>query len=242
MTESFSDIGLLIAICSSRILNRILGYNPTVASLPWCKIQTLLAQMCGLCSVYIICCTTFDQYLTTNHRYNLRQMSTIKLAHRLTIFVICFCFLHSILFLMFVEIEPSMGCTVYNPTFKKYLSFFYYPVMSNSFPMIVTISWSLLAYRNVRQIVRRQVPIVRRRLDRQLTAMVLARVICAIILGLPFICMTLYQLNLDYSENTDMKSAIVALIGIICNSLLYTNFSVNLDTTWIFTIVDIFLF
>jgi hypothetical protein len=143
---------------------------------------------------------------------------------------------------MFVEIEPSMGCTVYNPTFKKYLSFFYYPVMSNSFPMIVTISWSLLAYRNVRQIVRRQVPIVRRRLDRQLTAMVLARVICAIILGLPFICMTLYQLNLDYSENTDMKSAIVALIGIICNSLLYTNFSVNLDTTWIFTIVDIFLF
>jgi len=120
-----------------------------------------------------------------------------------------------------------MGCTVYNPTLKKYFSFFYYPILSNALPLVITVSFSLLAYRNVRRIVRRQVPIVRRRLDRQLTAMVLARVICAIVLGLPFICITLYELNLNNNGDNCMQLAITALIGIVFYSLLYTNFSVN---------------
>jgi len=68
---------------------------------------------------------------------------------------------------------------------------------------------------------------VRRRLDRQLTAMVLARVICTIVLGVPFICITLYQINLNNSENNYMKLAIISLIGIILCSLLYANFAVN---------------
>jgi hypothetical protein len=154
-------------------------------------------------------------------------MSTLKLAHRLIIFNICFCTLHSTLFLIFTEIQSSLGCTVYNPTLKKYLSFFYYPILSNALPLVITISFSLLAYRNVRRIFRRQVPIVRRRLDHQLTAMVLARVICAIVLGLPFICITLYELNLNTSEDNAMKLAIATLIDIIFTSLLFTNFSVN---------------
>jgi len=121
-----------------------------------------------------------------------------------------------------------MGCTVYNPTLKQYFSFFYYPILSTSLPLVITVTFSLLAYRNVRRIVRRQVPLVRRRLDRQLTAMVLARVICTIILGVPFICITLYQLNLSNSENNYMKLAITSLVGIIFYSLLYANFAVNI--------------
>jgi len=154
-------------------------------------------------------------------------MSALKLAHRLTIFFICFCFLHSILFLIFVEIQSSMGCTVYNSILKKYLSYFYYPILSNALPLVITVTFSLLAYRNVRRIVRMQVPLVRRRLDRQLTAMVLARVICTIILGAPFICITLYQLNLNNNEDNYMELAIATLIGIILYSLLNTNFAVN---------------
>jgi hypothetical protein len=116
---------------------------------------------------------------------------------------------------------------VYNSILKKYLSYFYYPILSSALSLIITVSFSLLAYRNVRRIFRRQVPLVRRRLDRQLTAMVLARVICTIILGVPFICITLYQLNLSSSENNCMKLAIISLVGIIFYSLLYANFAVN---------------
>jgi hypothetical protein len=225
--ESFSNIGLLISIYSSRILTNVLGYDPTLVSLPWCKIRTMFAQIFGLWSLFTICCTTFDQYLATNHRYSFRQMSTMKLAHRLTIFNICFCILHSLLYLIFAEIQASLGCTVYHPILKKYLSFFYVPVLSSGLPLIITVSFSLLSYRNVRRIIRRQIPLVRRRLDRQLTAMVLGRVICLIILGLPFIFISIYEFNINENEDNYMKLAIVYLLSVIFYSSLYTNFSVN---------------
>jgi hypothetical protein len=225
--ESVSDLGLLIAIYSSRILTNVLGYDPTIVSLPWCKIRAMFAQIFGLWSLFTICCMTFDQYLATNHRYSFRQMSTLKLAHGLTIFNICFCVLHSILYLIFTEIQTSLGCTVYNAILKKYLSFFHIPILSSALPLVITVSFSLLAYRNVRRIVRHQIPLVRRRLESQLTAMVLGRVICIVVLGLPFIFISILELNVNNSEGNYMELAIVDLLSSICYSLLYTNFSVK---------------
>ena len=49
-------------------------------------------------------------------------------------------------------------------------------------PIFVSSLFSLLAYRNVRRIVRRQIPMDRRRLDQQLTAMIFMRVIFFILL------------------------------------------------------------
>jgi hypothetical protein len=110
---------------------------------------------------------------------------------------------------------------------KRYFSFFYYPILSSALPLIVTASFSLMAYHNVRHIIRRQIPVIRRRLDRQLTAMVLARVICIIILGFPYIFSTLYQLNANISQDNYIGLAISGLVGAITYSLLYTNFSVS---------------
>jgi hypothetical protein len=225
--ESFSNIGLLIAIYLTRYLTIILGYDPLITSLAWCKMRSLMSQVFGLCSLYTICFTTFDQYLSTNHRYSFRQISTLKLAHRLTIFNVSIVILHSILFLIYIEIYAAFGCTVYNLIVKRYFSFFYYPILSSALPLIVTASFSLMAYHNVRHIIRRQMPVIRRRLDRQLTAMVLARVICIIILGFPYIFSTLYQLNANISEDNDTELAINGLVGAITYSLLYTNFSVS---------------
>ncbi|CAM2711850.1 unnamed protein product [Rotaria socialis] len=42
-------------------------------------------------------------------------------------------------------------------------------------PIVISALFSLLAYRNVRHIIGRQTPVFRRRLDRQLTAMILLR-------------------------------------------------------------------
>lgn len=227
MIESFSNIGLLSSICSSNILARILGYDPVIVSIIWCKIRAYIAQTCGVCSLYIVCSVAFDQYLSTNHRYHFRQFSTMKLANRLTSFIICFWLLHNIVYLVFSQNESIMGCTIYNSILKKYLTFFYYPVLSNALPFIFTITWSLLAYRNVRRIVRRQIPLTRRRLDRQLTAMVLARVISITILGIPFICTMLYQLNLNNNEDNYLELSIANLLATIFYFFLYLNFSVN---------------
>ncbi|CAF1504815.1 unnamed protein product [Rotaria sp. Silwood1] len=120
-----------------------------------------------------------------------------------------------------------MGCSIYNPILKRYYSFFYYPVITSIFPLTITLTTSLLAYHNVRRIIRRQLPVYRRRLDRQMTAMTLARVMVLIIGGVPYVCISLYQLNVNNSENNSTELAIVSFLLSITTSFMHANFVVN---------------
>ena len=227
IVESLSNISLITTMYVSRIVTLILGYDPISVSIVWCKMRAMIVQGCGLYSLLIICLNTIDQYLGTNHLYRLRQMSTMKLAHRVIGFSGLLTLLHSSIFLVFNNLQPSMGCTVYNSILRKYLSIIYYPIIGNAFPLLITVTFSLLAYRNVRRIVRRQIPIVRRRLDQQLTAMVLTRVLCLIILGLPYIINSIYKSNLTSTGNNSREIAISALVSAVVTTLLYGNFSVT---------------
>lgn len=108
--ECFTDIGLLSVIFSSRILAYILGIDPVHLSIIWCKIRSYATQVFCLISLLTICFATFAQYLSTNHRYSFRQISTIKLAYHLTLFYICFSILHNIPLLILTEIQSTHGC------------------------------------------------------------------------------------------------------------------------------------
>ena len=233
--ESFSNVGLLLIIYCTRFLDGVLGYDPILHSLAWCKIRSTLLHIFGLFSLSTIAFSTFDQYLATNHRYSLRILSSLKLAHRLSLTALCLILIHSNLFLIFIEIRPLFGCTMYNSIIKRYYSFFCYPVLECGLPLVVTMSFSLLAYRNVRRIVRQQIPVVRRRLDRQMTALVLARVLCIVLCGLPYICVTLYEFNMPVTEGKEMELAVLALFGVIFYSLLYTNYCVGIPPKKIFS-------
>ncbi|CAF2934043.1 unnamed protein product [Rotaria sp. Silwood2] len=120
-----------------------------------------------------------------------------------------------------------MGCNIYNTISKRYYTFFYFPFVTNVLPITTTITSSLLAYRNVRRIVRLQRPVFRRRLDRQMTAITLARVVVLIALGSPYIFISLYQINLNVNTNNYMQLALVELISAVSASLLHTNFSIS---------------
>lgn len=224
--ESCSDILLISSMYISRIVTAIIGIDPISISIVWCKLRSMIVQSCGFFSVLTISCMTIDQFFSTHYSTFLRQFGSYRLAYRLTIINLCFTILHSSLFLIFNDIQ-SMICTVYNSIIRKYLSFFYYPILSNTIPTIITITFSLLAYRNVHRIIRRQISIVRRRLDRQLTSMVLARVILIIICGLPYVCTTLYGFNVDKSGDQHMQLAILSLATVIADTMLITNFCVN---------------
>jgi hypothetical protein len=140
---------------------------------------------------------------------------------------VCFVILHGITALVFTEIQPSMGCSVYNPIAKRYYTFFYYPVLANTFPLTFIVTSIVLAYRNVRRIVRLQQPVFRRRLDYQMTAMTLARVVVLTICGFPYVIISLYQLNLYIPADNYMQIAIITLLSIVFASLLHLNFAVN---------------
>ncbi len=68
---------------------------------------------------------------------------------------------------------------------------------------------------------------MRCRLDRQLTAIVLALVFRIVLLGLFYIIFSLYMLNLPMSENNRLEVAIASLVTAIAHSSLYMNFAVR---------------
>jgi hypothetical protein len=199
--ETSANMAFLLTKLPTNIHARLTEKDPMIVSLVWCKLSVTLSNIFGQCSLYTLSFSTFDQYLSTHHRYSMRCRSTMQLAHRSTYSTIAFAIVHSLLSLIFVETRSTTGCRVYNAIITQYYSFFYYPILNTAIPAIVTVSCSLLAYHNVRRIVRRQMTVVRRRLDHQLTAMILARVICLIVLGTPYRIFSFFQLNFSPSLN-----------------------------------------
>jgi hypothetical protein len=187
IVESVVDIGQLSQLFVNQIWgSSINGNDPMTVSLVWCKFRTVVGQWFRLMLASIVCFAAIDQYLSTNPVPYLRQWSSLKLAHRQIYFASLLCLLHTIPFAVFSQIYPPIGCIFTNIGLTNYYSFFYYPVLNGLLPIFISSLFSLLAYRNVRRIVRRQIPIDRRRLDQQLTAMIFVRVIFFVLLQLPY--------------------------------------------------------
>ncbi len=204
------------------------GFNidPSTTSVVWCKMRPTIAQTCAIISAGAVCCAAIDQYLSTNYHGRLRQMSTIKLAHRLMFIIACLALLHSILFLLFYGIVPPIGCAPLNPPFKFYTSFVHFCLVIGLIPISIASTFAILAYFNVRRIIRQQIPVVRRRLDKQLTAMVLVRVILYVSTTLPFIGYQIYQLNVPPDPNNILRLAIDQLLAAVFYTVYFTNYSV----------------
>ncbi|CAF1007429.1 unnamed protein product [Adineta steineri] len=212
---------------SLTILTSKYGDDATGRSLGWCKFKYMLAQTLALTSYYTICLTAIDQFFSTNYQFRLRQMCTIKLAQYVTFISICIWIAHSILSGWFFDIQGSLGCVVSNPIWQQYISSFFYPVLIGLLPIAILLLFSLLAFHNVRRIVRRQIPIVRRRLDQQLTAMVLMRAVIAACFISPYIIYRTYITKFPVSQNQSMQYAITRLIQAVCLSLVNIHFSAS---------------
>ncbi|CAF4071080.1 unnamed protein product [Adineta steineri] len=109
----------------------------------------------------------------------------------------------------------------------QYSTYFFYPVLGGFLPIVIASSFSMLAYHNVRRIVRRQLPIVRRKLDKQITAMVLMRVIAFVCLVLPYNAYRIYSINFPTSQSMPMAYAVGRLLQAIFISINLINFAIS---------------
>ncbi|CAF4663865.1 unnamed protein product [Rotaria sp. Silwood1] len=187
------------------ILGIDLVFDVTRTSLIWCKLQAYFAQFTRIISTIIICFAAIDQYLSTNYYIQLRPLSTLKLAQHLIGILIIFSFLYCIPFLVFHEIHPNTDF--------------------GTLPIFISSLFSLLAYRNVRRIIRHQMSILRRRLDRQLTAMILLRVTLFVIASLPHTSYEIYELNNPVVDDHSYSAVLSELIEIIFITILKINYS-----------------
>jgi hypothetical protein len=93
-------------------------------------------------------------------------------------------------------------------------------------PIVVSSLFSILAFQNVRRIVRRQIPVVRRRLDRQLTAMILVRVALFVITTLPYVIFRTYEINDPVDVTDNYAFALDVLIRTVVSLFYNVNYSV----------------
>ncbi|CAF3848864.1 unnamed protein product [Adineta steineri] len=225
--ESIANFIYQLLSITLTILTCIYGDDATGRSSIWCKLRFILAQMCALTNFYMVCFSAVDQFFSTNHRFNLRQMCTLKLGRYFAFIFICFVIIHSIALGSSYNIQPTFGCIISDHTWIQYSIFFFYPVLFGFLPITIASTFSMLAYHNVRRIVRRQLPIVRRKLDKQITAMVLMRVIAFVCLVLPYATYRIYVTNFPASQSMPMAYAISRLLQAILLSIFVTNHIIN---------------
>lgn len=195
---------MLIGVIGYILKNRF-GIDESINSVVWCKIKTTVIQSFHFIFLSTVCLAAFDQFLSTHYLYSVRQMSTRKLAQNLILCNLCFMIIHMIISLIFFELHSQyLGCIIYNSIVANYYSFFFYPVLIGLLPVTITVTFSLLAFYNVRHLVRRQ-------FDRQLTAMTFARVIVYVSFGLPYIIFRIYSVKTPITIDDPQRFAINSL-------------------------------
>ncbi|CAF2805768.1 unnamed protein product [Rotaria sp. Silwood2] len=179
---SIVNIGQLVTSLLTRIM--ITGFNIdwTQNSLFYCKFRTFVFQATAMISFTCICLATIDQYFATCSRIQWQRWCHIKIARHIMIFAILIAIIEQspCLFLydhMKISTTNITVCTTTNEFFIQFNVYFNYLIIGNILPYLITFSFGLMAYRNIKEIAYRTVPLVRRELDKQLTIMVLIQVV-----------------------------------------------------------------
>ncbi|CAF2675839.1 unnamed protein product [Rotaria sp. Silwood2] len=154
-------------------------------------------------------------------------MSTLKLARYSIIIASILCIFQTIPYIIFYDIVSPFGCIIINQGLKYYYSFGYYIFLNGFVPIATSSIFSLLAYRNVRRIIRRQIPIQRRKLDQQLTAMIFVRVILFVAILLPYTLYRIYTVKSPAYPVGSLQYAIVQLITTIAALIMICNYAFN---------------
>jgi hypothetical protein len=228
---SFVNIGQLLTGLLSRIMISGFNLNWTETSLPYCKFRYYCLQVCALTSHTCMCLATIDQFFATSLRPRWQQFFNIKRAHSLCVLFFSIWLLHGIPTLILYSPTVSsrtgsVSCAITNTIFHQYNNYCYTLILAGILPILITVLFGSLAYRNVRQIPYRAVPLVRRELDKQLTSMVLVQVVHNFLVIVPYMS----ELTLTYTTNfTTQSSDYTAFVysALIIGLIYYLYFAVS---------------
>ncbi|UJR11455.1 hypothetical protein I4U23_015634 [Adineta vaga] len=174
-----------------------------------------------------ICLAVIDQFFATSPHRRWQQWSHIKIARRLSATLLLFSILSSIPQAIFFELVISLttnsrACTIISSVYLRYYNNFNVPVLFAPLPLLTTIIVALLTYWNVKQIAYRTVPLIRRRLDQQLTTMVLVQTVVNAITISPYLSLQMLITHTTLLSDLTMKSHVQFTFSIIlCIYYLY---------------------
>jgi hypothetical protein len=216
---SVFDCWQLMFLTTTRVTAVASGYDLTRVSPAWCKIRAYLTSLGAVILSTTICFSAIDQYLSTSYFLRVRQLSTYALAKRVVTGLVVFAILYAIPFPIFFEIHSY--CGTFHMGFNYFYSIVHFFFITGMLPIVFSALFSFLAYQNVRRIVLRHIAVVRRRLDHQLTAMILVRVTLFVCTTIPYIALRIYQIYRPIDPNDSFANAVDQLIR-TCFNTIYT--------------------
>ncbi len=230
---SISDIGMLIFSIIPNILNGIsMKYNG-IGAIFACKISASFGQTFGLISYYIICLASIDQCFSTamNERY---KGISANIKRRIILICIFVCTLHGIPFLIYYneQVLPGTNTTTCrltdnNGSFSKYLMYVGLPIIAGFLPISIMSICGLISLRNVHNMTRRRVHLIRLRLEQQLTAMVLIKILCICLIMVPFLIAYIVRYTISSHNNDPLVQKQLLLVARVFTFLLFINYAVS---------------
>ncbi|CAF1194468.1 unnamed protein product [Adineta steineri] len=214
----------------SRIMINVYGSDGTDRSLIYCKFRFFFSQFCTVFSLTCFCLATIDQYCATCSRVWLRQMANIKVARRLSVIFMSIWLLHGIPYFFFfnysVSLTGKISCIATNYIYLQYRAYVVVLIFQGFLPITITVLFGSMSYYNVRQLAFYTVPLVRRELDKQLTAMVLVQVLINLFVLSPYSIANALTLNTNLNSDPIIQAQI-QLANNITLILYYTHLAVS---------------
>lgn len=225
------SVGYLVTGLLTFLVMYGFGIDWTKQSRFYCIFREGFVHISMLIALSCLCMATIDQFFATCSSPRLQQLCNIKLARRLCFFFTIFWFLYGIAFFTSYDLVyyPSVGewdCTVIRSTFQWYFNTFHVLVLLCGLPLFITVLFGLLAYRNVKQLSYRTVPLARRELDKQLTVMVLVQVVYNVFALLPYFIINIIVTS-PYDPADHLTTTIIASTRILSIILLYSCYAVS---------------
>ena len=225
---SIVNMGQLITSLRSRIAINGFGIDWTESSVFFCKARSYFLQFCALISFSCMCLATIDQFLATSLRPRWQNVITLKRAYSCGAAFVVLWTLHGIPSLIWYELIPpsvngKLVCRITNPVFQVYINHVYVLLLTGVLPMAITFLFGSLAYRNVRQIPYRTIPLVRRELDKQLTSMVLVQIVhnCLVIVPYLSVLIVTHSIALVGGSSVNDKMTFYLVVTNIIHYLYY---------------------
>jgi hypothetical protein len=229
MIMSMVNIVHLITGLFSRIM--ISGFNTNWAqySLFFCKFRAYTVPFGVTISFTCMCLATIDQFLATCSQPRWQQWSHIKTARRLVIIFTFIWLLHGIPYIIYydhVTTANGIGCITTNNIFQLYVSSVQTIGFYGLLPICLNPLFGLLAYRNVKDLAYRTIPLVRRELDRQMTVIVLIQAVYNCLASIPYLIVNIFILMTIITNDSTTRNQL-ELANVITLCIFYLNFAVS---------------
>ena len=231
MVMSAVNVIILITGLLSRITISGFSIDWTQMSMFYCKARVYFNQLSILLSLTCICLATIDQFLSTHGTLQWHRKYGLKLARLLVAFFVFVWILHGIPYLFYYNVLFSsktgkFSCAITSTLFQQYTVYGFLLILSGTLPLIITILFGLLAYRNLKQAAYRATPLIRRESDKQMTTMVLVHIFFDLFTLVPYIVVSIVALDTSLT-NDPISNAYIQFFRIFAIHLYYLYFVVS---------------